>query len=1394
MAYIPNRTRALRVLLLAGAALFAGAQSGEEQKNTALLRIYPGLDQLVDRADALAASGHYLEALDIYAEAQKQPSSLVPVESKPPAPPRYVGVLEFCLRRIASWPAEGQAAYRRHADPLAGQAFQSARAARDPQALAEVALRYPGSSFADDALALLANLHLEAGRFEEAAAALERLLALPERDFPRAVAFARLGSAYARSGSRESLVALIARAERESPGSKIILGDREVGLAESLRTLQRTISEPAPLASGPASWEMMQGSASGVRVANPAEVAFRRWAARLDEVRFEFDEDPWGGFSGIRPDPDHRPVIPAVSDGIVYFHNEYSVQAWNLYSETRDPLWTHKIPVPAGELMFEDRLVHATSVADGRVFANLVTALGQPEVQQAYIRVKFPFPKRALFALDAYTGKVLWRVGGALGAGRFEDGLSFATPPTPYGGFLYASGVKQVHSTDPFEHHVLCLDPETGRILWSTFVASGGTEINLFGNSTRESLGSPLAVEGDTVYYGTNHGAFAALDRGTGRLRWVSKYRQLPVSPTRRIDFQRHSLEWSSSAPVIVKGLVIYTPTDSRSLFAYDAATGEARWSYRRGDNRSIAGCDGTMLVLAGEGVEWLEIAKEGKLAGRFEPTAGRPSGRAALTTEGVYFPTTQGLYRVALGAGNVPKFDYGPWRGSPNDGGNVIVAEGAVVVAGSRTVEVFSSRAAPDAAVEAELRKHPDRPEVIYRAALRLLQSGKDERAAELLGRVIELVAGSPRPADARLERAARKRLFAASRDAGLAALAAGKPAEAMAAFRRAAAAAPDIPSGVEAARLLADAAVMKRDLEAAIAEYQRLIRDLGDEVVSGVRVFDLSRAAIGRILAAGGRDAYKAFEAEAERRLKKAQVDHAPEALLDVFRSFPNSLAAERAVLDAAEANTKLGRSDDAASTLRLFLREFPGSDRALNAQAALVAALENRSRFGNAAVVLRRMAAGGSRREITIDGKRTTVGEFVEARLAREEYKKAEATTPPVRLSPPLKKAPAYTEREFMLGAAVLRPDGPAPARGAALLFLTFGGAVKAIDPASGTEAWRMATDAPVRTAFFHEDALILCSDSFIARVRPDTGAVDWKRTPNAPMKGFCRAGAMLCYLTSDPKATGLASVTALDPSRGVVVWSQDFQGLAVSSLLAADDHVALVTSLPNQILLFDAETGRPETPCSLASQGGGLRVLGVVGGVLLIHSEEGGLQAHALPSGARLWWMALERWSVTVMATSRAGLFVGGTENGIPAAMLIDPRNGKRKGVAENLDGTPSTPVAMDERRVVVAVRRGDRSLGVRSLDLTDSRLKTAWSLPAARGALQSVPLLAEGFAAVLHLAATPDGKFTASVDLLDPSGRKVQNIGSEAPLERPPSIALANDALILLVENRVEVYR
>jgi hypothetical protein len=463
-------------------------------------------------------------------------------------------------------------------------------------------------------------------------------------------------------------------------------------------------------------------------------------------------------------------------------------------------------------------------------------------------------------------------------------------------------------------------------------------------------------------------------------------------------------------------------------------------------------------------------------------------------------------------------------------------------------------------------------------------------------------------------------------------------------------------------------------------------------------------------------------------------------------------------------------------------------------VDAQASLVVELERQSKFSNAAAVLRRMATAGARWEVTVDGKRVPVSDFVESRLSRPEYKKADGAAPPLRLAIPLKRASTYTEKEFLFGAAVLRPEGPDLAGGSGFLLLNFGGAVKAVDVATGAEVWRMATELPVRASYSHEGSILLCSESFVARVKPATGAVEWKHTPGSPMKGFARAGSMLCYQTTDSKAAGAASIVALDPAKGETAWSQSFTGLALSGLVSADDHVAVVTTAPHQILVFDSETGRASSPVPVTVKGSGLRVVSSLRGMMILHTDEGGLQAFQLPSGTRKWWERLEGWSVTVMATSPAGLMIAGSLRGRAAAVLLDHRTGKLRGVAENLDGVPAAPASMNDRYAAFAVRRGNRNLGARALDLADSRLKTAWSLEGDRDELQTVPLLAGPNAAVLRLGETPEGKFDWSVDLLDSEGKRLQNIKGDVPLERPPSIALANDGLVLLVDNKVEVFR
>ncbi|HYE98586.1 MAG TPA: PQQ-binding-like beta-propeller repeat protein, partial [Planctomycetota bacterium] len=484
--------RSVFVLVLA-AGLTAPAQEEEfSQKNTAHIKLYPESDELLGKAPGLAAQQRFAEALEIYAKALEAPADMLVEMSRTQA----IGVRDYVVAQLAAWPEAGQEAIRRRYDPAVEQAFQSAKRSLDVEALEKLVDEAPFSSFTGEALSLIGNLWLDAGEPARAAAALERCLAAGGGT-DRAVATARLAQAWARLGEKARLEALARRAEAELPGARVVVAGREAELAAHLHALADTTTQgvPPPPLDIPG-WEMMAGHPRGWRLAE-AGVRLPRfaWSDEVPLPRLEGDED--FGLRRMRmpaaPTADFRPLFPAVADGVLYVQNGLSVTAYNLFGRLPEKLWQFRLQPPGAEVMFDNRVVHTVSVHDGLVFANLITAVGGAEDQLGYVRVKFPFPRRALYALDATSGKLLWKVGGEVRADALEANASFSVAPTPENGRLYVGAIKQMHSTDPFEHHLLCLDAATGRTIWSTFVASGGTEINLFGNSTRESLGSPVS-------------------------------------------------------------------------------------------------------------------------------------------------------------------------------------------------------------------------------------------------------------------------------------------------------------------------------------------------------------------------------------------------------------------------------------------------------------------------------------------------------------------------------------------------------------------------------------------------------------------------------------------------------------------------------------------------------------------------------------------------------------------------------------------------------------------------------------------------------------------------------------------------------------------------------------
>ena len=1368
---------ALLALALAGRATPQDVEP--PQKNTALIKPYPHLDKITNGVESLVKDGKWSSALTVLTDAaQSHPNHLVPMPGGAKGSPiQYVGVVEYGRHLISSWVAESEdarSAVRAFFDPLAKADFENARSVGDRALLTDLIERYPFSSVADDALLLRGSIEFDAGESARAIETFERLAAWKETDIPIALIYARLGQSYARAGRREQLAALVSKADRDAGSEKVSAGSTQTTLGEFLRAeLKRTVQATATATEAASGWEHFQGSADGTRVVEATDLGQYAWKGALELARFtEADDRFQYGRAGSVP-PTYRPFFPAVSDGIVYTHGEFSVAAYNLFG-AGELLWQHKERAPMGDLMYDDRVMHSVTVSEGRVYANLITWLDEYETQHSFITVKFPFPKRALFCFDAYSGRLLWRMGGRRKAEQFEEGLSFSVPPTPHNGLLYATAIKQDHQTDPFEHHVICIDPaapEGKRVLWSTFVASGGTEINLFGNSTRESLTSPVAVTDESVFCCTNHGAVGALDRRTGRLRWVAKYEQLPVNPTRSVNVRRNPPEWCPGAPVVGCGQVCVAPTDSPELYAFDVRDGRRVWERGRArDIRYLYGITGTKLVVGGDAIEWYDLAAQGKLLDRFSPMqGGRGTGRGLIAADGVYLPMTEGLYKVKSGKVKADQ-SFLRWPGR-TDGGNLVVADGALLVASLDEVVAFYDRKDVERQIREELEKDPNNAALLYRASLRLLQSGKAEESVDLLAKVSRLTAGSTRPSDERLSRASKRRLYAVASKLGQEAMVAKQFDRATTHFRRARDAAPDLASMIDATVSVAAALVARQETAAALDEYHRLIEKQGDDV----RAFEAARQGVAELLQATGRGAYQACEREAEALSAKAE---SADALLAVYRRWPNSLAAEKAMLKAAE---KAAAPAEAASTLRLFLQCYPDSARVVEAQTSLVKSLESQGLYAAAATVLKKMLRGGAK-------------QFAETQLAKEEYKRL-ASGSQVPLRPPLAKLGAYADKDFADGSP-LRVQGPPFIRGSGFVFMSYRGMVKAVDLAKGAEAWKLAVEGPVRAAFSYDDALILGGGSTIVRVNPQTGAVEWKVSRPVPFNAFQLASGAICFLSPDPRNEMQSQVGAVDATKGVTLWVQNHEGIAVPRLVEHGDAVCFASEAPNRVHVVDVESGK-RTWKDMQFGAGNVDVLGVVDGLLVLHMAGRAVETYQLPQATFKWRRSLEGLDLRAIDASPSGVFLLAERTGQDwqkeiVAYLIDNKTGKIARMRERPDLDEPLEARLEGDRVVVFSRSADGGLKVRGLSLSD--LGESWKVDFGTtlgrvGGVVKTP----GLIVVVGGERLEGGTFNYSVVLLDPGGRKVQAFKGDGSYERPPGWTVSSGRLIFSVDNRVEVW-
>jgi hypothetical protein len=320
----------------------------------------------------------------------------------------------------------------------------------------------------------------------------------------------------------------------------------------------------------------------------------------------------------------------AIGGGIVYATDGYEVLA--LEAGSGRELWRYQADERWDRMEGAERLRDAISehvltapvLAEGILLAVVHEAepLGRLD---SYMRIPIRrlMPARRLIALDAHSGKLLWKMRTAWSEGRAEPREIASGPPAVFGGRVFLPVYDAVGTID---FSLVALDLASGKTLWRRYLSSGQLETNLFGNVLIELATPPPLADPDRVMVCSHLGSFHALDPATGAVLWTRAYPRLQVRPseTGRIADRMQLLGRNLGASDGRR--VAWAPVDGDAISLLDAVNGSllASWPSWEDAGRHLF----TLLGMQDDGV-WAAGSRLALLR--------MPDGPSSLYSEALY-------------------------------------------------------------------------------------------------------------------------------------------------------------------------------------------------------------------------------------------------------------------------------------------------------------------------------------------------------------------------------------------------------------------------------------------------------------------------------------------------------------------------------------------------------------------------------------------------------------------------------------------------------------------------------------------------------------------------------------------------------------------------------------
>jgi outer membrane protein assembly factor BamB len=338
-------------------------------------------------------------------------------------------------------------------------------------------------------------------------------------------------------------------------------------------------------------------------------------------------------------------LLPIVHDGTVFVGDSFSLFALDV--KTGQPRWPTDNGDVSGRILvssFDPPMRphsptagtdwHTVTVSNGRLFARM----GPPLLRRSRNEGN-AYSEIVGLDIDAQQGALVFRVTSDAfdpdAVSPEATSWSFEGAPIVDDDRVFLTARR---GTPEEEVVIACFDATTSRLLWKRRVCVSLRQSADHFNVT----GTRLLTLGDgRLFLNTELGAITAFDAESGNPLWAVTY----PSQVAETQAEFNHPDRSSLTPCLYdRGIVYCAASDSRTLFALDATTGQLVWQREQSQPiQHLLGVIDDRLIVSGRSLQALDAATglpawpDARIG--FEDSDGFGFGRGVLTDRHIYWP-----------------------------------------------------------------------------------------------------------------------------------------------------------------------------------------------------------------------------------------------------------------------------------------------------------------------------------------------------------------------------------------------------------------------------------------------------------------------------------------------------------------------------------------------------------------------------------------------------------------------------------------------------------------------------------------------------------------------------------------------------------------------------------